>query len=86
MSGCPNFILKRDGSTVENPRHLRKAELALKRAQRRASSKFRRTKSKGEKVKQSKNYKKACKALGKRHLTVQRRRKDFVVKTCIARY
>lgn len=82
--GLSKFYTASDGSTVENPRHLRKAEKALKRAQRRVSSKFRRSKSTGEEVKQSNNYKKACKALGKKHLTVQRRRKDFVVKTAKA--
>lgn len=82
--GLSKFYTASDGRAVENPRHLRKAELALKRAQRRVSSKFRRSKSKGEKVKQSNNYKKACKRLGKKHLTVQRRRKDFVVKTARA--
>ncbi len=82
--GLSKFYTASDGSVVENPRHLRKAELALKRAQRRVSSKFRRPKKKGEKVKQSNNYKKACKRLGKKHLTVQRKRKDFVVKTAKA--
>lgn len=77
--GLAKFYTASDGSTVDNPRHLRKAERALLRSQRLVSSKFRRSK-KGEKVKQSNNYKKACKRLGKRHLTVQRRRKDFVVK------
>lgn len=82
--GLSKFYTASDGSAVENPRHLRKAELALKRAQRRVSSKFRTHKKQGEKVKQSNNYKKACRRLGKRHLTVQRRRKDFVVKTAKA--
>jgi putative transposase len=82
--GLSKFYTASDGSTVENPRHLRKAELALKRAQRRVSSKFRTHKKQGEKVKQSNNYKKACRRLGKRHLTVQRRRKDFAVKTAKA--
>lgn len=82
--GLSKFYTASDGRVVENPRHLRKAELALKRAQRRVSSKFRRSRSKGEKVKQSNNYKKACKRLGKKHLTVQRRRKDFVVKAAKA--
>jgi putative transposase len=82
--GLAKFYTASDGSAVENPRHLRKAEKALKRAQRRVSSKFRRSKKKGEKLRQSSNYKKACKQLGKKHLTVQRRRKDFVVKTAKA--
>jgi putative transposase len=82
--GLSKFYTASDGRTVENPRHLRKAEKALKRAQRRVSSKFRTHKKKGEKLKQSNNYKKACKRLGKKHLTVQRRRKDFVVKTAKA--
>lgn len=48
--GLSKFYTASDGSAVENPRHLRKAEKALKRAQRRVSSKFRRSKNKGEKV------------------------------------
>ena len=79
--GLAKFYTTSDGETVENPRHLRKAEKALKRAQRRVSKKFKKPRKKGEKVKQSNNYKKACQRLGRRHLTVQRRRKDFVVKT-----
>ncbi|PIG93863.1 RNA-guided endonuclease TnpB family protein [Gloeocapsopsis sp. IPPAS B-1203] len=82
--GLSKFYTASDGSSIENPRYLRKAERALKRVQRRVSSKFRKPKKKGEKVKQSNNYKKACKRLGKKHLTVQRRRKDFVVKTAKA--
>ncbi|WNN88237.1 transposase [Gloeocapsopsis dulcis] len=81
--GLAKFYTTSDGQTVDNPRHLRTAERSLKRAQRRVSSKFRRP-NKGEKVKQSNNYKKACKWLGKKHLTVQRRRKDFVAKTAKA--
>lgn len=82
--GLSKFYTASDGSTVENPKHLRQAEKALKRAQRRVSKKFRKFTKKGERVKQSNNYKKACKQLGKRHLTVQRRRKDFAVKTAKA--
>lgn len=82
--GLEKFYTASDGSVVENPRHLRKAEKALKRAQRRVSSKFQKPKKKGEKVKQSNNYRKACKRLGKKHLAVQRRRKDFVVKAAKA--
>jgi len=82
--GLSNFYTASDGRAVENPRHLRKTEKALIRAQRRVSSKFRRPNKKGEKVKQSNNYKKACERLGKRHLTLVRRRKDFVVKTAKA--
>lgn len=82
--GLAKFYTTSDGEAVENPRHLRKAEKALKRAQRRVSKKFEKSKTKGEKVKQSSNYKKACKRLGKKYLTVQCRRKDFVVKTAKA--
>lgn len=82
--GLAKFYTTSDGETVDNPKHLRKAEKALKRAQRRVSKKFRRPKNKGEKVKQSSNYRKACKRLGRRHLTVQRRRRDFAVKTARA--
>lgn len=82
--GLAKFYTTSDGETVENQKTLRKAELSLKKAQRRVSSKFVRPKKKGEKAKQSNNYKKACVRLGRKHLTVQRRRKDFVVKTAKA--
>lgn len=78
--GLSKFYTSSDGETVDNPRHLRLAEKALRRAQRRVSKKFRKSKQ-GEKVRQSNNYKKACKRLGKRHLAVQRKRKDFAVQT-----
>ena len=79
--GLAKFYTTSDGEAVDNPRCLRKAESSLKRTQRRVSRKFRKSKSRGEKVKQSNNYKKACKRLGRKHLKVQRQRKDFAVQT-----
>ena len=55
---------------MENPRHLRKSEKALKRLQRRVS----------RKVKGSNKRKKAINKLGRKHLKVSRQRKDFAVK------
>lgn len=72
--GLNYFLTDSDGNTVENPRHLRKAENRLKRMQRRVS----------KKPKGSNNRRKAVKRLGKAHLKVQRQRRDFAVKT--ARY
>ncbi len=72
--GLNHFYTDSDGNKVENPRFLRKAEKALKRAQKRVS---RRTKG-------SKNRLKAIKQLGRTHLKVSRRRKDFAVKTARA--
>jgi len=72
--GLNYFYTDSDGNTVENPRFLRKAEKALKKAQKRVS----------RKEKGSKNRLKAIKQLGKTHLKVSRRRKDFVVKTARA--
>jgi putative transposase len=69
--GLSHFYTDSDGNTVENPRHLRRTEKRLKRAQRRAS----------KKVKGSQNRRKAVKRLGKAHLKVQRQRRDFAVKT-----
>jgi putative transposase len=69
--GLNHFYTDSDGNTVENSRHLRRAEKRLKRAQRRAS----------KKVKDSKNRRKAVKRLGKAHLKLQRQRRDFAVKT-----
>jgi putative transposase len=72
--GLNHFYTDSCGSKVENPRFLRKASKALKRAQKRVS---RRTKG-------SKNRLKAIKKLGRAHLKVSRRRKDFAVKTARA--
>src|SRR5207302_7987561 len=63
-----------EGHTVENPRHLRKAEKRLKRLHRRLS----------RKQKKSQNRKKARKQLAKGYLKVQRQREDFARKTANA--
>ena len=72
--GLNYFYTDSDGNKVDNPRFLRKAEKALKRAHKRVS---RRTKG-------SKNRLTAIKRLGRTHLKVSRRRKDFAVKTARA--
>jgi putative transposase len=82
--GLNHFYTDSDGNQVVNPRFLRKAELALKKAQRRVSKKMKRPVKKGDKVKQSNNYKKAKNRLSRKHLKVQRRRKDFALKTARA--
>jgi putative transposase len=56
--GLNHFYTDSAGATVPNPRHLRKSELALKRAQRRVS----------RKKKGSANRKKAINRLGRKHL------------------
>ncbi len=72
--GLESFYTDSEGKKVENPRYLRKSEKQLRRLNRRVSKKFRR----GQK--QSANYKKAKKKLGKKHLKVSRQRKDHAVK------
>jgi putative transposase len=72
--GLNHFYTDSDGNKIENPRFLRKAEKSLKRAQKLVS---RRTKG-------SKNRLKAINKLGKTHLKISRRRKDFAVKTARA--
>ena len=69
--GLEYFYTASDGETVENPRHLRKAEKRLKRLQRRAS-----LRKKG-----SANRKKAINKMARQHLKVSRQRKDHAVKT-----
>lgn len=68
--GLAHFYTDSDGQTVENPRHLRKSEKALKRLGRRLSK----TK------KGSKNRIKARNSLSRKHLKVSRQRQDFAVK------
>lgn len=75
--GLNHFYTDSDGQTVENPRHLRKSEKALKRLQRRLA----------KTQKGSKNRQKARNRLARKHLKVSRQRKDFAVKTalCVVR-
>jgi putative transposase len=68
--GLVSFLTDSAGNTVENPRHLRKAEKRLKRLHRRLS----------RKCKKTQNRKKARKALAKGYLKVQRQREDFARK------
>ncbi len=71
--GLTVFLVTADGDVVENPRHYRKAEKRLAKAQRRVS---RRTKG-------SKRRKKALALLKRTHQTVQRQRRDFHHKTAL---
>ncbi|AFZ16057.1 RNA-guided endonuclease InsQ/TnpB family protein [Allocoleopsis franciscana] len=71
--GLNHFLTDSAGATIPNPRHLRKSEKALKRAQRQVSSKKLR----------SANRKKAINKLGRKHLKVSRQRKDFAIKTAL---
>jgi putative transposase len=68
--GLTHFYTDSNGQTVENPRHLRKSEKALKRLQRKLSH----TK------KGSKNRDLARNRLSRKHLKVSRQRQDFAVK------
>ena len=68
--GLTHFYTDSDGNSVENPRHLRKSQKALKRLNRRLS----------KTQKGSKNRAKARQRLSRKHLKVSRRRKDFAVK------
>jgi len=68
--GLKEYYTDSNGTTVENPRFLRKGEKVLKRAQRRVS----------RRLKGSKNRGKARQILGKRHLKISRQRKDHAIK------
>jgi putative transposase len=72
--GLKVFLVKADGQSVENPRHYRKAEKALKKAQQRVS----------RRKKGSKRRRKAVKVLAKRHQHVRRQRSDFHHKAALA--
>jgi len=65
--GIRSFATLSNGETIDNPRHLAKAEEQLKREQRRLS----------KKRKGSQHRKKARQRVALRHLTVSRGRKDF---------
>jgi len=68
--GLTHFYTDSNGQTVENPRHLRKSEKALKRLGRRLSRTH----------KGSKNRANITNRLSRKHLKVSRQRKDFAVK------
>jgi putative transposase len=72
--GIESFYTDSNGKKIVNPKYLRKSEKRLKRLQ----------KSVSRKKKGSSNRRKAINKLGRRHLTVSRQRKDFVVKTARA--
>ena len=71
--GLNHFLTDSTGTTVPNPRHLRKSEKGLRIAQRRVSSK----------KKGSANHRKAINRLARKHLKVSRQRKDFAIKTAL---
>src|ERR687885_475121 len=71
--GLTHFYTDSDGQTIENPRHLRQSQKALKRLGRQLS----RTQ------KGSNNRAKARNRLSRKHLKVSRQRKDFAVKKAL---
>jgi putative transposase len=71
--GLTVFLITADGQIVENPRHYRKAERALTKAQQRVA----------RRKKGSKRRKKAVHVLAKRHQHVRRQRRDFHHKTAL---
>jgi putative transposase len=75
--GLAKFYTDSNGESVDCPKFLRKGEKKIKRAQRKHSCK----------VKGSNNSRKSKTVLGRRHLKVQRQRKDFAVKLarCVVR-
>ncbi len=72
--GIKSFLSLADGTFIENPRHYRKAEQALKRAQRRVS----------RRKKGSNRRRKAVRLLAKRHQKVRRQRLDFHHRTALS--
>ena len=72
--GLKVFLITADGAVVENPRHYRRAERALKKAQRRVA----------RRKKGSKRRKKAAHLLAKKHQTIRRQRTDFHHTTALA--
>jgi putative transposase len=71
--GLKVFLITAEGEIVENPRNYRKAEKALKKAQRRVS----------RRKKGSKRRRKAVQLLARKHQKVRRQRQDFHHKTAL---
>ncbi len=72
--GLKVFLVTSDGDAVDNPRHHRKAEKRLKKAQRRVS----------RRKKGSNRRRKAVKLLARTHQKVKRQRQDFHHKTALS--
>jgi putative transposase len=72
--GLKVFLITAEGKVVANPRHYRKAERELKKAQQRVS----------KRKKGSTRRRKAVKLLAKKHQHVRRQRTDFHQKTALA--
>jgi putative transposase len=71
--GLKVFLITAEGEMVENPRHYRKAERELKKAQRRVS----------RRKKGSTRRRKAVQLLARKHQKVKRQRRDFHHKTAL---
>ena len=71
--GLKVFLITADGDAVENPRHYRRAEKALQKAQRRVA----------RRKKGSKRRKKAAQILARKQQKVRRQRQDFHHKTAL---
>ena len=65
--GLKVFLITAEGEIIANPRHYRKAEKALVKAQRRVSRRKKGSKRRG----------KAVQLLAKKHQKVKRQRRDF---------
>jgi putative transposase len=72
--GLKVFLITADGNAVENPRHYRKAERELKKAQRRVA----------RRKKGSTRWRKAVQQCARKHQKVKRQRHDFHHKTALA--
>jgi putative transposase len=72
--GLKVFLITAEGKSVENPRHYRNAERALKKAQQRVS----------RRKKGSNRRKKAVRLLARKHQHIRRQRTDFHHKTALS--
>jgi putative transposase len=72
--GLQVFLMTAEGQAIENPRHYRRAEKALAKAQHRLS----------RRKKRSKRWWKAARLVARKHQKVRRQRRDFHQKTALA--
>jgi putative transposase len=72
--GLKVFLITADGEAVKNPRHYRKAECALRKAQRRVA----------RRKKGSNRRRKAVALLKRKHQKIARQRRDFLHKAALA--
>ncbi len=79
--GLKDFVVQSSGQVFENPKHLRKYEKQLEKAQRSLSRKQEQAKKENRKLENSKNYQKNKRKVAQIHEKITNSRTDYLQKT-----